>query len=71
MKLYLEDDSGNQKEIKEVNGIGEGDIIIRLSFAVRESDIRRMEESLSKKFDRKVIVLDCSVAEILTVPPKN
>ena len=38
---------------------------------MRESDIKRMETNLSEKLNRKVIVLDARVEEILIVPPKK
>ena len=71
MKLYLEDENGNRTRVEKLSGIGEGDIVIRLSTLMRESDIKRMETNLSEKLNRKVIVLDARVEEILIVPPKK
>lgn len=71
MKLYLEDENGNRTRVEKLSGIGEGDIVIRLATLMRESDIKRMETNLSEKLNRKVIVLDSRVEEILIVPPKK
>ena len=71
MKLYLEDENGNRTRVEKLIGIGEGDIVIRLATLMRESDIIRMETNLSEKLNRKVIVLDARVEEILIVPPKK
>ena len=71
MKLYLEDENGNRTRVEKLSGIGEGDIVIRLATLMRESDIKRMETNLSEKLNRKVIVLDARVDEILVVPPKK
>lgn len=71
MKLYLEDENGNRTRVEKLSGIGEGDIVIRLATLMRESDIKRMETNLSEKLNRKVIVLDARVEEILIVPPKK
>ena len=71
MKLYLEDENGNRTRVEKLSGIGEGDIVIRLETFMRESDIKRMETNLSEKLNRKVIVLDARVEEILIVPPKK
>lgn len=71
MKLYLEDENGNRTRVEKLIGIGEGDIVIRLATLMRESDIKRMETNLSEKLNRKVIVLDARVDEILVVPPKK
>ena len=71
MKLYLEDENGNRTSVEKLSGIGEGDIVIRLATLMRESDIKRMETNLSEKLNRKVIVLDARVEEILIVPPKK
>ena len=71
MKLFLEDEFGNKAEIREVKGIGEGDLIILLDCHCREKDIEVLEKYFSEKFERKVIVLDGRVAEIMTVPTKN
>lgn len=71
MKLYLEDENGNRTRVEKLIGIGEGDIVIRLATLMRESDIIRMETNLSEKLNRKVIVLDARVDEILVVPPKK
>ena len=71
MKLYLEDENGNRTRVEKLIGIGEGDIVIRLATLMRESDINRMEINLSEKLNRKVIVLDARVDEILVVPPKK
>lgn len=71
MKLYLEDENGNRTRVEKLSGIGEGDIVIRLATLMRESDIKRMETKLSEKLNRKVIVLDARVEEILIVPPKK
>ena len=71
MKLYLEDEHGNRKQIKKVVGMTEGDIILMIETCMRDDDIERMEQKLSKKFERKVIVLDGRITEILTLPPKK
>lgn len=71
MKLYLEDENGNRTRVEKLSGIGEGDIVIRLATLMRESDIKRMETNLSEKLNRKVIVLDARVEEILIVHPKK
>lgn len=71
MKLYLEDEYGNRKQIEKVVGVTEGDIILMTKVCMRESDVERMEKVLSEKFERKVIVLDEKIKEILTLPPKN
>lgn len=71
MKLYLEDENGNRTRVEKLSGIGEGDIVIRLATLMRESDIKRIETNLSEKLNRKVIVLDARVEEILIVPPKK
>lgn len=71
MKLYLEDENGNRTRVEKLSGIGEGDIVIRLATLMRESDIKRMETNLSEKLNRKVIVLDARVDEILVVHPKK
>ena len=71
MKLYLEDENGNRTRVEKLSGIGEGDIVIRLATLMRESDIKRMETNLSEKLNRKVIVLDARVEEILIVLPKK
>lgn len=71
MKLYLEDENGNRTRVEKLIGIGEGDIVIRLATLMRESDIIRMETNLSEKLNRKVIVLDARVDEILVAHPKK
>lgn len=71
MNLYLEDELGNRTQVREVGSVGEGDLIIFLHSSYRAKDIEDMEKYFSEKFERKVIVLDGRVAEIMTVPPKN
>ena len=70
MNLYLEDEVGNRTQVREVGSVGEGDLIIFLHSSYRAKDIEDMEKYFSEKFERKVIVLDGRVAEIMTVPPK-
>ena len=71
MKLYLEYENGYRTRVEKLIGIGEGEIVIRLATLMRESDIKRMETNLSEKLNRKVIVLDARVDEILVAHPKK
>lgn len=68
MKLLF--DNGQQIELEKVQNIGEGDIIIRLKAIMRQENISAIEEQLSKKLNRKVIVLDSRFGDIYS-PPKN
>lgn len=69
MKLLF--DNGQQIELEKVQNIGEGDIIIRLKTIMRQENISTIEEQLSKKLNRKVIVLDSRFGDIYILPPKN
>lgn len=71
MKLFCKDENGNIIELKQVQSIGEGDIIIKLNVPMRTDDIKEMEKELTKKFDRKVIILDVIFGDICVVPPKK
>lgn len=71
MKLFYENENGEHIELREVQSIGEGDIVIRLNIVMNKRDIERMEQELGKKFDRKVILLDAIFGDVITVPPKK
>lgn len=71
MKLYYKDQSEELNELKQVQCIGEGDIIVRVGIMLSEEKIREMEHELRKKLRRRVAVLDARYGEILLLPPKN
>lgn len=71
MELLLKDGNGKLVPVKQIGELNAGDIVIRMQIYLHEKDIENYEQELSKKFGRKVIVLDERVSEILVVPPKN
>lgn len=67
-RLVLKTDDGKEIPIKKVEGItGNGIIVIRANAHYRKSDIREMQDELSKQFHREVVVLDSTFGEILSV----
>ena len=71
MKLYCEDHSGELIELKQVQCIGEGDVIVRVEIMLYKEKIEEMECELRKKLRRRVTILDARYGEILLLPPKN
>ena len=71
MELLLKDENGKIIPVKQIGELNAGDLVIRIQFCLCEKDIENYEQELSKKFGRKVIVLDGRFSEILVVPPKN
>ena len=71
MELLLKDGNGKLVPVKQIGELNAGDIVIRVHTYLHEKDIEDYEKELSKKFGRKVIVLDERVSEILVVHPKN
>lgn len=69
MKLYFEDDKGNKTEIARAAGLQEGDVVLFLNVIYREQYIREMENDLSLKMGRKVIILDTRFRDIVVLPP--
>lgn len=69
MKLYFEDDNGNKMEIKRAAGLQEGDVILFAPVLMRERDLEKMEYELSRKMNRKVIILDGHFRDIAVLPP--
>lgn len=71
MKLYCGSGDGTLCELETVKVIGEGSIVIRINMRCSDGAISKMERELSKKFGRKVILLDVTYGEILTLPPEK
>lgn len=71
MKLYCDNGDGKLVELDTVKIIGAGDIVIRVSSIFHEDCLTEMEKNLSKKFERKVIILDARYGEILVIPPEK
>ena len=69
MKLYFEDEKGNKHEIEKVVGIQQGDVVLFAKVCFREETIRTIENYLSERFCRKVIILDGRFRDIVIVPP--
>lgn len=69
MKLYLEDDRGMKHEIERAVGVQSGDIILFMNVAYRQEAIEEFESVLSKKLNRKVVILDGKFRDIAVVPP--
>ena len=71
MKLYFDNGDGKLVELDTVKVIGAGDIVIRINSIFHEDRLTEMEKNLSKKFERKVILLDARYGEILVLPPEE
>lgn len=69
MKLYFEDEKGNKHEIEKVVGIQQGDVVLFAKVCFREETIKSIENYLSERFCRKVIILDGRFRDIVIVPP--
>lgn len=69
MKLYFEDDNGNKMEVKRATGLQEGDVILFTHMLMRERDLEKMEYELSRRMNRKVIILDGHFQDIVILPP--
>lgn len=65
MKFCLKTDSGNIIPLREVNSLsGDGIVLVHLTTYMRTTDAEKMEECLSKKIGRKVIVLDARYSDV-------
>lgn len=71
MELLIKDENGKLIQIEQIGELNAGDVVIRLSTLLSDGAIKYYEKELQKRFDRKVIVLDARVSEIMVVPPKN
>lgn len=59
MKLYIEDEQGTKTEIKEIQKLGEGSILIlSSSVCLRKAEIEVLEKEISEKIGRQVVILD-------------
>lgn len=67
MKLIL--DSGKQIELDKAQSLGEGDIIIKSKVHMHPKDIDAREQELSKKLERKVVILNAEFDDIYILPP--
>jgi len=67
-QLFLRTDDGKEIPLEKVEGIGIGKImVVRAMAMLKPTDKESMEFELSKKFDRKVIVLDSRYGELLSL----
>lgn len=66
MKLYIED--GNKKiEVKEIEKVSDGEILFfMLNSVYRAVDLKRMEDELTTKTNRKCIILDARFNKVLS-----
>lgn len=71
MKLYCDNGDGKLVELDAVKAIGAGNIVIRVNSTFSKDRLAEMEDSFSKKFERKVILLDARYGEILVLPPEK
>lgn len=71
MKILYEDETGKHIELKEVQMLGAGDLIIRLNMITTDQKKEEMEKELSNKFKRTVVLLDTRFGEVTVVPPEK
>lgn len=71
MEEYIKCCEGISIGGETVTVIGEGAVVIRLNQSCRKEDLEAKEKYLADKFGRKVILLDATFGEILTLPPEN
>jgi hypothetical protein len=65
-KLIIKNDKGYEIEVKEISKIGKGKILIlHMSHVAKKEDIEIIENDLSKKFGRKIIILDSRFSETI------
>ena len=65
MNFCLKTDSGDIIPLRELNSIsGDGIVLVHLTIHIRKADAEKMEEYLSKKIGRKVIVLDACYSDV-------
>ena len=68
MKIYAETEDGKRLEIKEIQGLGEGKILILQSQNMQRRGVLDLYENLlSAKLNRQVIVLNMDVKVIGTI----
>lgn len=59
MKLYIENEHGNIREIKEIQTLGEGELLILSSSVIlKKTEIEVLEKELSEKTNKSVVILD-------------
>jgi len=68
VKLVLIKDNGVQIEIKEIEALNSAEgIVCGLKYNIRSDDREELEEYLSKKFQRLVIVLPYVIESVLGI----
>lgn len=68
MKLLIEDDEGRQYEIKQAAEMQPGDVVLFANPCFRDETIKSMEDYISRRVGRKVIILDGRFRDIMTLP---
>lgn len=59
MKLCIENEHGNIREIKEIQTLGEGELLILSSSVIlKKTEIEVLEKELSEKTNKSVVILD-------------
>mgnify|MGYP000278088825 CR=1 FL=1 len=66
--IFYRDESGHEHCIKEVEGIsGSGCIVVQTSMFMRDDDLCKIEEQLSKRFGKRVVAVDRRIEKIFQI----
>lgn len=69
MKLIMRREDGTEIEVKAINCITEGDIVILADQMLEREYMEYLELYYSHKFNRKVIIVDGFAKKIIAIPP--